>query len=103
MCGEHSIFSAHCLLNHLRRCLAHIINLATQALLGEYSKSLHYDPTNPDVELAASSGPRHDEIGLVRSISVKVRGAYFHCAFADCRAGTLICEAKGALQGDPVE
>ncbi|KAL1939214.1 hypothetical protein VTO73DRAFT_10255 [Trametes versicolor] len=57
------------------RCLAHIINLATQALLGKYSKSLHYDPTNPDVELAVNSGPRRDEIGLVRSISVKERSS----------------------------
>ncbi|KAF8224474.1 hypothetical protein L208DRAFT_1311083, partial [Tricholoma matsutake] len=50
-------------------CLAHIINLATQALITTYSKSKHYNPADPDADLA---GPERDEVGLVRAICVKV-------------------------------
>ena len=55
------------------RCLAHIINLATQALLTTYSKSKHYDPTNPDGDLAIGSGVRRNEVGLVRTLKVPDR------------------------------
>ncbi|OJT04203.1 hypothetical protein TRAPUB_5111 [Trametes pubescens] len=53
------------------RCLAHIINLATQAVLDAYSKTPHYDPHAPDIELVNQHGARRDVIGLVRCISVK--------------------------------
>jgi hypothetical protein len=57
----------------VNRCLAHIINLATQAVITSYSKSKHYDPTDPEADL---TGPRtergRDEVGLVRAICVKV-------------------------------
>ena len=32
-------------------CLAHVINLATQAVIETYSKSLHYDPKTPDADI----------------------------------------------------
>ena len=49
-------------------CLAHVINLATQMLISTYSKSLHYDPSQPDIHMPTS----RDEVGLVRAIVVKV-------------------------------
>lgn len=52
------------------RCLAHIINLATQAFISTHSKSKHYDPAEPDADLTAGNG--RDVVGLVRAISVKV-------------------------------
>ncbi|KAF8240106.1 hypothetical protein L208DRAFT_1234533, partial [Tricholoma matsutake] len=57
------------------RCLAHIINLATQALITTYSKSKHYNPADPDANLA---GPEHDEVGLVRAICVKAFSSAKH-------------------------
>ncbi|KAN0105734.1 hypothetical protein V8E52_010746 [Russula decolorans] len=38
------------------RCLAHIINLATQALISTHSKSKHYDPAEPDADLTVGNG-----------------------------------------------
>jgi hypothetical protein len=52
------------------RCLAHIINLATQAFISTHSKSKHYDPAEPDADLTGDNG--RDVVGLVRAISVKV-------------------------------
>ena len=49
-------------------CLAHVINLATQLLISTYSKSPHFDPTHPNAHVPTSC----DEVGLVRSIVVKV-------------------------------
>jgi len=49
-------------------CLAHIINLATQALIGAYSKSLHFDPKSPDDHIPTN----RDKVGLIRAIAVKV-------------------------------
>ncbi|KAF8219918.1 hypothetical protein L208DRAFT_1544821 [Tricholoma matsutake] len=57
---------------HRIRCLAHIINLATQALITTYSKSKHYNPADPDADLA---GPERDEVGLVQAICVKARSS----------------------------
>ena len=37
-------------------CLAHIINLVTQALLHAHSNSKEYNPQNPDVDLIAEHG-----------------------------------------------
>jgi hypothetical protein len=51
-----------------RSCLAHVINLATQALISTYSKSPHFDPKNPEAHVPTS----RDEVGLVRAITVKV-------------------------------
>lgn len=57
-------------------CLAHIINLATQALIAMYSKSPHFDPKNPEAHIPTS----HNEVGLVRAIVVKVQcGIFYWC------------------------
>lgn len=56
------------LTNMVPRCLAHIINLATQALISTHSKSEHYNPAEPDADLAVG----RDVVGLVRAICVKV-------------------------------
>lgn len=59
----------------LYRCLAHIINLATQALISTYSKSKFYNPEEPDQDLISESTAMRlrDEVGLIRTIAVKVR------------------------------
>lgn len=55
------------------RCIAHVVNLATQLLLNTYSKSKYYDPTNPNQDLLLDlEQESRDEIGLVRTISIKV-------------------------------
>ena len=63
-----------------RSCLAHIINLATQALLAAHSKSKHYDPTSPeDIVVATRDGFQRDEVGLIRAIAVKVSHSLDNC------------------------
>lgn len=53
---------------HFNSCLAHIINLATQALISAYSRAPHFDPKDPEAHIPTS----RDEVGLVRAIAVKV-------------------------------
>ncbi|KAF8581933.1 hypothetical protein K439DRAFT_191640 [Ramaria rubella] len=54
------------------RCLAHVINLATQALISKYSSSKYYDPHDPDSVLDdATSHLSRDELGIVRAVAVK--------------------------------
>ncbi|KAN0105652.1 hypothetical protein V8E52_010827 [Russula decolorans] len=55
-------------------CLAHVINLTTQALIAMYSKSLHFDPKNPKAHIPTS----WDEVGLIRAIVVKERSSSKH-------------------------
>ncbi|KAN0113673.1 hypothetical protein V8E52_007472 [Russula decolorans] len=38
------------------RCLAHIINLAMQALISTHSKSKHYNPAEPDADFTVGNG-----------------------------------------------
>ena len=55
------------------RCLAHIINLATQALISTHSKSKYFNGDLSDESLPEDLGvSERDEIGLVRAICVKV-------------------------------
>ena len=54
------------------RCLAHVINLATQALIKTHTKSKHYNPASPEEHIPTTTGQNRDEIGLIRAISVKV-------------------------------
>ena len=54
------------------RCLAHIINLATQALISTRSKAKYYNPHAIDEHEPDTNRIDHDEIGLVRAIVVKV-------------------------------
>lgn len=59
----------------LSSCLAHVINLATQALISGYSPTKHFDPGQPtDHEPDVNSNQR-DPVGLIRAITVKVRVA----------------------------
>ncbi|KAI6120054.1 hypothetical protein EV401DRAFT_1887831 [Pisolithus croceorrhizus] len=55
-------------------CMAHIINLSTQAFLAAHSKSKHFGPTAPETELlvAVQDGIDHNEVGLVCAIVVKL-------------------------------
>ncbi|KAH9013685.1 hypothetical protein EDB84DRAFT_1444172 [Lactarius hengduanensis] len=56
-----------------KRCLAHIINLATQALITTRSKSKFYDGNQDDDDLPEDLGASvRDEVGLIRTICVKV-------------------------------
>lgn len=62
------------------RCVAHVVNLATQDLIANHSPSAHYDPHNPlahipDTSPASLNGLRCDEIGIIRTISVKIRSS----------------------------
>ena len=61
-----------------RRCLAHIINLATQAVISTRSKAKFYDGSLDENELPEDLGAAdRDEIGIVRAICVKVCLSYF--------------------------
>lgn len=63
------------------RCLAHIVNLATQAVISTYSSTPHIntDSTAQDVDGAlddlADISVSRDEVGLVRVITVKARSS----------------------------
>ncbi len=52
-------------------CLAHVINLTTQALIATYSKSPHFNPRDPEAH-AVHLPTSRDEVSLVRAIVVKV-------------------------------
>ncbi|KAF8233427.1 hypothetical protein L208DRAFT_1068257, partial [Tricholoma matsutake] len=56
---------------HRIQCLAHIINLAMQALILTHSKSKHLNPANLDDDLPCDRGFDRDEVGLVWAIGVK--------------------------------
>lgn len=56
------------IIHYLSSCLAHIINLATQSLISTYSKVQYYNPHEP----RSHEPTTWDEIGLIRSICVKV-------------------------------
>ena len=65
MCDTHlTLFCSH----HNANCLAHVINLGTQMLIGTYSKSPHYDLTKPVAHVPICC----DEVGVIRAIVVKV-------------------------------
>ena len=55
------------------RCLAHIINLATQVLISTRSKAKHYNPHNVDEHASDVDAVQQDKLGLVRATCVKVR------------------------------
>ncbi|KAF7311751.1 putative AC transposase [Mycena indigotica] len=56
-------------------CMAHIINLATQAFISTYSKSPHFDPKNPENHLPNMVADICDKVGLIRAIAVKERSS----------------------------
>ncbi|RXW23821.1 hypothetical protein EST38_g1987 [Candolleomyces aberdarensis] len=68
-----------CETSHIR-CLAHIINLATQAVLGAYSKTPHFNPGSiaplePDIGVSDDFESVRDVVGLIRCIAVKSRSS----------------------------
>ena len=65
-------------INIFIRCLAHVINLAMQALLSTYSSAGHFDPNvQQDYDLDdIFNDAERDEVGLVRAITVKVSCKY---------------------------
>jgi hypothetical protein len=82
----------------LLRCLAHLINLATQAVIKAHPKSKFYDPLKPDDHMLDASGFLRDTVGLVCAICVKVIDylypkTYTHFLFE----GTLISKTYRAL------
>lgn len=61
------------LTHHLYRCLTHIINLSTQAVISTYSKSGYYDGNMENNHFPEDSGTgEHDEIGIICAICIKV-------------------------------
>ena len=54
-------------------CLAHIVNLTTQALISTCSKAKYYSPDDEDAHIPDLTSLDQDEAGLVRAICVKAR------------------------------
>ncbi len=80
-------------------CLAHVINLATQALISTYSKAPHFDPKNPEAHVLTGC----DEVGLVRAIMVKVHINHLHGSIdAYCYSGVVIIEKKRKVENSSV-
>lgn len=74
--GTHLFLFWFTLIINYLRCLAHILNLATQLLISTKSKAKYYsvhDDNVPDADIADPEQPNRDEVGLVRAICVKVR------------------------------
>ena len=60
------------ILTALTRCLAHVINLATQAVIKSHSKSKFYDPSKPEDHIPETLAFTWDAVGLVCAICVEV-------------------------------
>lgn len=56
-------------------CLAHIINLATQALILTHSKAKYYSPNTDDAHIPDLAATERDKVGLVQAITVKARSS----------------------------
>lgn len=68
-----SLSSTICaLLTLFSRCLAHVINLATQAFISLCSTTAHFDPEKPEEHEPDLSADFRDVVGLLRTIGVKV-------------------------------
>jgi hypothetical protein len=82
-------------------CLAHVINLATQAFISTYSKAPHFDPKDPE----AHEPTTRDEVGLVRAIMVKVhiKPCGVVSVNADGCPGTIIVKEKRNVENSPVQ
>jgi hypothetical protein len=79
---SHVIYRARKNANGLHSCLAHVINLATQVLISAYSRAPHYNPHDPKGhEVDTSQMANRDEIGLVRTICVKVSPSSFTISY----------------------
>jgi hypothetical protein len=70
-----------------------------QMLISTYSKSLHFDPKQPDAHLPTS----HDEVGLVRAIVVKVCTVYFiRSLIAHWVPGAFIIKAQRDVENGSI-
>lgn len=80
-------------------CLAHVINLATQAFIAGYSKTKYFDPEKPDDHNPDIDAPDRDVVGLVRAITVKVMSK-FHCTgmYWQWLIGPFIRKAQATFQ-----
>ena len=79
------------------RCLAHIINLATQAFIMMHSKSRHYNPADPDADLIGDNVGR-DAVGLVRAICVRYQiSLYLQSSSDSWILGTFLCKTEAAF------
>ncbi len=78
------------------RCLAHIINLATQTLISTRSKAKYYSADAEDDHIPDLDAFERDEVGLVRAVTVKV-SAYL---FLDMSAVFSLCffQARSSAQ-----
>jgi len=88
-------FDLHLIINYLR-CLAHILNLATQLLISTKSKAKYYsvhDDNVPDADIADPELPNRDEVGLVCAICVKVR-----CPFIISDLNHIFFKARSSSQ-----
>jgi len=77
----------------LYSCLAHVINLATQALISTYSRAVHFDPKYPEAHIPTS----RDEVGLVmvRAIVVKVHFSHLYIGMnINFYSGAVIVKTK---------
>ena len=78
------------------RCLAHIINLATQAVISAHSKSKFYNGNPEDDHVPEDmGGTERDEIGIVRAICVKVHSTL---VLHVCIPNTNILKAHSSAQ-----
>lgn len=81
--------------------MAHIIHLATRALISTYSQAPFYNPEQTELELSIENGHR-DEVGLIRAICVKVFDMNDFFFFSvDFAIGQIFCSKKTALQRYP--
>jgi hypothetical protein len=56
------------------RCFAHIVNLASQAVISARSKSKYYNGNPDDDHIPDDLGAAlRDEVGIIRAICIKVR------------------------------
>ena len=62
---------------NVNRCLAHIINIATQALILTRSKVKYYDSSAQEIELSYIYTDMRDKVGLICAICVKVCLLFF--------------------------
>ena len=88
------------LIFYCNRCLAHIINLAAQALITGYSKTKFFDPAHPEAHNPVSlEDSERDVVGLIRAIAVKVLSiSVISQPVLTHVIGLLICKAKGEIQ-----
>lgn len=94
---------------NLFSCLAHIINLATQALISTRSKAKYYNPHDNEIHetpnMDAEPGHQRDEVGLIRAICVKVHRSFLKSEYANNRIilGSFICSTQRTFQENTTE